>query len=378
MKEIGYYLFACVYWICRIFPMNKKKVFCIMTHDSSEDSNVGTMVKEFKSRGDYQFVFIKKDDKAILSKNKVLSSMFSFFFVKPFHLATSHYVFLDNIFLPCGFIRFRKQVKVVQLWHGTGTIKKFGQSVNVGRLAQLEQRANDTITHLIVNSKKIGTIYKEAFGVEEDKIYSLGLPRTDILFHKEELKRKEEGFYKEYPGLKGKKLILYAPTFRDNEINEPTLHMNIEYLLNNLSEDYFIGVKLHPHVARNFSLAKFNSKELKNRIYDFSRYSDMNELYMASYLLITDYSSILYEFCVLEKPMIFYAYDYEEFSCNGRGFYEDYVTMVPGPIARTEEELARIIAEDTYDYEKIRKFKEDAYEYTDGNAAKRIASVVLK
>ena len=348
-----------------------------MTHDSSEDSNVGTMVKKLKTRGDYQFVFLKKEDKSALSGKNAIQSMFSFFLTKPFHLATAQYIFLDNIFLPCAFLRFRKQVKVIQLWHGTGTIKKFGQSVNVGRLAQLEQRANNTITHLIVNSNKIGQIYKEAFGVKEDKIYSLGLPRTDLLFQKEELKRKEELFYDRFPNLKNKKLILYAPTFRDQEVGAPMLHLNLSNVLNNLPEDYCLGVKLHPHVARYFKLGNIDEAKLEGRIYDFSSYEDMNGLYMATDILITDYSSLLYEFCVLEKPMIFYAYDYEEFSCHGRGFYEEYESMVPGPVAKTEEELIKILQKDTYDFQKIRKFKEDAYEHTDGMAAKRIADVII-
>ena len=104
----------------------------------------------------------------------------------------------------------------------------------------------------------------------------------------------------------------------------------------------------------------------------------MNGLFMASELLITDYSSLIYEYCVLEKPMIFYAYDYEEFSSHGRGFYENYHTLVPGPIATTEEELITLIEEGNYNFKKIRNFKEDAYEYFDGNSAKRIADVMLE
>ena len=121
MKKLGYYLFAIMFYIGRLFPVNSKKVFCIMTHDASKDSSVGVIIQSLKDlEENFQFIILSKNEKK-------LSNIFSFFLMKPFHLATSKYVMLDNIFLPMAYLRFRSDVKVVQLWHGRSEERRVGK-----------------------------------------------------------------------------------------------------------------------------------------------------------------------------------------------------------------------------------------------------------
>ncbi len=175
IKIIGYYLFAAVFYICRLFPIKKKSVFCIMTHDDGEDSNVSLVVKKLKKlNASFIFSYITKTETESVKSLKSVSKLLEFFFIKPYHLARSEIILMDNVFLPMAYIRVKKNAKVIQLWHGTGTIKKFGQDVNTGRLKEEERRANRNITHLIVNNEQIAELYARVFGIDTHKVYPLG------------------------------------------------------------------------------------------------------------------------------------------------------------------------------------------------------------
>ncbi len=289
-------------------------------------------------------------------------------------MAMSKYIFLDNVFLPMAFCPMREEVKVIQLWHGTGTIKKFGQDVNEGRLKELEKRANQKITHLIVNSDETKDIYAGCFGISTDKVRVLGLPRTDVFFQKERQEKKLREFYEQYPNLKGKKLILYAPTFRDDELVHPSIAFSIDNLMEQMDDDVCLALRLHPFVAYSIPY----KGRYKDRVYDFSLYNKLNTLLFATDCLITDYSSIIFEYVALNRPMVFYAYDLDEFKKDGRGFYNDYETYVPGPVVYTERELIKALQQERIDEEKMEKFTRRAYAYTDGKATKRLIDEVFR
>ncbi|SFR57156.1 CDP-glycerol glycerophosphotransferase family protein [Anaeromicropila populeti] len=376
MKKIGYFIFACFFYLFRILPVKPKKVFCIMTHDSSEDSSVGVVVKALKEKREgYSFYYIKKDERE-RAKKHFIREFLSFFVVKAYHLATASYVMLDNIFLPMAYLKFRKKVCIIQLWHGTGTIKKFGQSINKGDLKKLEGRGNKKITHLIVNSQYTKEQYSEAFGITEDKIYVWGLPRTDEFFNAELEETKRDLFFKKYPELKGKKLVLYAPTFRDDETDRPKMKLELSAIIENTDEDMVFLLKLHPFVAKNFSFLK-EQRDISQRVLNVSHYQDINTLLFVSDILITDYSSIIFEYCLLERPMIFYAYDLDLFEKEGRGFYEDYQQYVPGPVARTTDDVIEIIRKDKFTIERVKLFKRQSYEYLDGRSGERLLNKIF-
>ena len=378
-KEIGYCLFAAIYKVCCLFPKKKNRVFLIMTHDQGEEGNVG-VVKEYLEESETEWEFISLTRKETqFGGNKKFRKLWNFFIKKAYGLATASYVFQDNIFLPTAFLKFHKKVKVVQLWHGTGTIKKFGQDSNKGRIKELEKRANQTITHLIVNSKEWKEKYSHIFGVEQDKIFITGMPRTDLLFEEEKIEERVEQFYEKHPELIGKHMILYAPTFRDEELGAQTVRLDLEKMVKELPEDTIIGLKLHPFVADQFCY----DGTYKERMIDFSKEMNLNTLLFVSKCLITDYSSIVFEYVVLNKPIYFYAYDLEEFSDHGRGFYEDYESYVPGPVAKTTKQLLKQMQEqetqgDKREYwaKRRREFQRRNYEFEDGNSTRRLIQLL--
>ena len=370
VKSIGYIIFAIIYYIGCIFHVDNNLFFCVMTHDGSDDSSVGVVIKAIKERKpDARFVCVRKSDRGG-------AGLFDLVFKKSAALARAGTVLMDNEFLPLAYVKIRKGVKVVQLWHGTGTIKKFGHDANSGRLLGLEKKADSRITHLIVNSEYTAGLYQGAFGVTEDKVYLTGIPRTDVMFNDDFREKAVRDFYERSPGLVNKRLILYAPTFRDEQVTSPRVELNMEKWCSHMDEDTVLLLRLHPHVADAYddtSILQYGDK-----VQNVSGYSDLNTLLFVADALITDYSSIIFEYALLDRPMYFYAYDIDVFSEYGRGFYEDYNSFVPGPVAETTEGLISLVKSGD-GYSAIRgQFKDKFYRYLDGKSTKRLLDILLR
>lgn len=349
-----------------------------MTHDESMTGNVQTLVKYMQDRESYHFLYFCNEERKNVKKGK-LSSTFFLLFVKPFLMAGAEFILMDNGFLPMAFFDVRKETTVIQLWHGTGSVKKFGQDSNKGRLKELEKRINKNIDFLTVNAKSQIEQYAKAFGISKDKVVVTGLPRTDWLMRmrEKETYERNRASIREKVGkflgksIDGKKILLYAPTFRDEEGGNPKLHIDIKRFLEALPETILLGIRLHPFVA------KFYEEKEEERILNLSFYEDLNELLVLSDALLTDYSSLIFDYVILDKPMFFLTDDLEDFSLHGRGFYLDYKKDLPGLWVEEEVELAKKIERDLKEEPLLLRQKREAflkryYEYLDGNSAERV------
>lgn len=372
MKIPLYIISTIIFYLCSLIPINPNKTTFIMTHDESINGNIMRMYYKIKSlRPNEICKFVTKKQISQEVGYRRFIKKIIFVCSSSFHLATSNTIFLDNVFLPMSFMRFKKQVKVVQLWHGCNTLKKFGQLSNTGILKWLERRANSRYTHLITSSTKMNKLHQEAFGIKEDKIYALGLPRMDSFFESEDVLQKEkEIFYKNYQQLKNKKIILYAPTFRDSDLSLEDTGLNLEEVACNLSSDYVILTKFHPFVSQNYK------GKGSNKLIDVSDYEDLNRLLLVADILITDYSSIIFEYVLLNKPLIFYAYDQEIYSQKIRGFYYEYTQYVPSIIVKTKDELLKCIEIKSYLGYSYKKFIEGYVDYKDNQSTDRVYNVI--
>ena len=368
-KIIGYRLFAIMYRIGCIFRPDSNRYFCVMTHDGSAQSSVGVVIQAIRRKNDRaRFVCLRKE-------NKSKKALLDLFMIKPIALARSKTVLLDNEFLPMAYIKPRSGVKIVQLWHGTGTIKKFGHDISSGKMLDIVERADSKITHLIVNSKYTKELYSHTFGVGLDKVYITGIPRTDMLFDRKMLERMNRSFYETYPELEGKRLVLYAPTFRDSQIDNPRVMLDFKKWVDSIPDDTVLLLRLHPFVAKYYDNSE--ADVYGARIYDMSSYGDLNTLLSVSDILITDYSSIIFEYIVFDRQIIFYAYDLDMFENDGRGFYEDYRKYVPGAVVYDMDGLIKEINNGGGFEEKRKKFLDDAYEYKDGRSTERLLKLIL-
>ena len=177
-----------------------------------------------------------------------------------------------------------------------------------------------------------------------------------------------------------KKIILYAPTWRDNQHQAELgytykTEVDFDLLKKELEQDYIILFRAHYLVANEFDFEKY-----KGFVYDVSKLDDINELYVISDILITDYSSVFFDYANLKRPVLFYMYDLDKYKDNMRGFYID-LKELPGSIIQTEENLIKEIksTSDNFEYDnKYKKFN-DKYNYLDdGNASKRVVERVIQ
>lgn len=364
-KKIGYLVFALFFHLSRLFGTDEHKVFLVATHDDGPEGNIGIVADAIEKRGGRRCIWFTRKDTV---RNPV-----RFFIIKAYHLATSRYVFLDNAFLPMAYLHFPEQTKIVQLWHGTGTIKKFGQDVNTGALKKLEYRANQRITHLIVNSEAVKKEYAGAFGIPEERIFVLGLPRTDLLVQPSFLEEKREQFFREYENLRGKRCILYAPTFRDDEVDCPQIHLELSRLSAELSGDDVFLIRLHPHVADRVHTVLEEGKW--DNIINVSGYQAVTTLLAAADVLVTDYSSIVFEYCLRDMPMVFYAYDLEKFEKDGRSFYRDYKQFVPGPVVTDQAELMKELEHGST--AENARFVRENFQFLDGGSTSRLLELIF-
>ena len=270
-------------------------------------------------------------------------------------------------------MKFGDENTIVQLWHAPGASKKFGGSVDI-ESREILSKISENTDYLIVTSENIIGYYSEAFQMPESKIKALGLPRMDYYFENRDLDKLKKDFCQKYGISQDKKIILYAPTFRDEEkYNNVFSYLDLEEFNARLGNEYVLALRLHPKI-KNFYKEDISSK---GKYIDVSGYESEQELMLISDVLITDYSSIMIEYSILNKPTVFFTYDLDEYLKNERGFYYDFKTTVPGPIVYTSDELIDAIRNGISDESKISEFVMTQFDEIDGHSSERIVNFLL-
>ena len=290
--------------------------------------------------------------------------------------------------------------KKINLWHGI-VFKKIEFDVKKGKLGQIYQ--SNGLKRLIyefflpwifkkpdfltATSGLTQKIFASAFKTNKNKTFITGYPRNDILFKK--IENFELGFdtamLQKIKALKAEeqtKIIFYLPTFRESKISfnkNPLMNTSSFDKLNDFlkSENAVFLIKLHPLLGK----IKFkNSKS--DRIFKISSKTDIYPLLRLTDLLITDYSSIFFDFLLLKKPIIFFPYDLDEYALKDRGFYFNYKQFTPGPKAYDFDELLCQIKHLTRGRDKFtsqrKKIRDSCFKYRDGAASERIFDIIYQ
>lgn len=374
-------LFTILHNIMKIFPI-KRKVTFIMSYGE----NLIFIYDEMKRQKiDYNVVFLYKPTckYEVDSYSDVKSYKFEtkniFHTIKSvYHLSTSKYVVIDNYFGSLAKVNFKKGVQCIQIWHAAGAIKKFGvlaPSFNK-RSLRAQKRFFDVYKNfhkIVVGSDALANIYKDAFVLSDDRILKTGIPRTDLFFYEQRKQENKENILLINPSLKGKKIILYAPTFRDKELVDFDLHLDIDMMYKALKDEYIILIKLHPAVRNKLN----HQDKYKDFVYDYSLYPNINDLFLVTDILITDYSSVPFEFCLLNKPMVFFPYDLKKYA-KKRGIIGDYKRNVPGPVVYNTNELIDVITKGSFDTEVLTEFKLRWNQYSQGNSSEKLVNYLFK
>lgn len=378
--SIYLFFFSLLFRIFKRFPQKNKIVFVVTfienssyIYDELKKQDPACETIFLANRRVYSF-FAKYDESVVL---KFHPKHMKDFLISIYHLATSKVVIVDNYYGFLSAITFRKDVTVFQIWHASGAIKQFGlmdpSTKNRSQKAKDRfQRVYNQFDKIIVGSEAMSTIFQQAFGLPESRMLRTGMPKTDVFFDKEAIDIIQKQMILKFPYLEGKKIILYVPTYRDNELDHFHLALDLVKMNQALSNEYIVLLRLHPAIKNQVDLNSFDGF-----VYDFSQYKKLNDLLFITDILITDYSSIPFDFSLLQKPMIFFPYDLKEYEA-ARGFWEPYDKMVPGPIAYSTEEIIEIIQGKKFCTSAADRFRMKWNEYSKGHSSEKVASWILE
>lgn len=369
LKYIKTFLIGIIYKVFKKFPLNEKKILFLSDSRSELDGNFAFVYDELVRRGGYEIHTMLKP--TIESKMSIFEK-FKFLY----NVATSKYILLDDFYPKIYSFSLRKDVELVQLWHACGAFKTFGFS-RLGKKGgpKIRSKNHRNYTKAIVSSEKLRKHYAEGFGISVDNVVSTGVPRTDIFFDEEYKRKKMDELYGKYPILRDKKVIMFAPTFRGN--GQKTAYydfdkFDIEKMFNEFGKEYVVIMKLHPFVK---DVPKIDEK-YSDFIIDLSAEREINDLLFISDILITDYSSVCFEYSLLKRPMIFFAYDMEAYIAS-RDFYYPYKSFVPGPIVRDTDGIVNVIKKGDFKLEKLESFRNKFFDHFDGKSTERVVDMIL-
>jgi CDP-ribitol ribitolphosphotransferase len=277
-------------------------------------------------------------------------------------------------------IRPRPGSTFVQVWHACGAFKKFGYSVLDKTFGADEAYVRSVAIHsnydlCLVSAQRFAPAYAEAFG-QPVELFSaqFGIPRTDLFFDDERIARTAAAVRRRYAIPPDRRVVLYAPTFRGESVSRaraPT-DLDLGALQRVIGEDHVVLLRSHPFVRERLAM----SSDLAGFVVDASDHPDMNELMLVSDVLVTDYSSAIYEFALLGRPMAFFAPDHDAYE-RERGFYFDFRTGLPGPIFTDSQALAEHLRAAEFEPERVRRFAAESFDVADGRATERFVDQVV-
>lgn len=338
--------------------VNSKRVIFADAHSNSLPYSMELLHKKFQDEGYEVIDFIcDYNHSGFLT---TLKSMFNF--MKCY--ANAKYVIICDYFLPVSSADKRPETVVVQLWHACGMFKKFGYDAEDDISKDYKGFPSKNFDLVTVTSKICEKTYANAFHISENNVKALGLSRTDCFFDETYLQRCKDDFYNTYPNAKGKKIVLWAPTFRGNAGNPILVGKDaIDGLQSKLGDDWFVVTKLHPH---------FKNVQGSNCSIPTERVLPVVDI------LISDYSTVIFEYLLFNRPLVLFVPDFNEYYSN-RGFYFDY-SELPGCIVKDGNELANAIENQfkNNELDKIKTFRDRYLSACDGNATDRIYDEILR
>ena len=288
-----------------------------------------------------------------------------------YYLLTSKVIVTDDYLKYLRMTKLRPEQKVVQIWHACGAFKRFGLDAPSRLSAREERDTHSRYDAVCVSSDYVRRHYASAFGIDEDKIFATGVPRTDKLFDENYICSQKQSLLEKYQFLKDKKIYLYCPTFRENDgtVYNFDFKIDFEKLSENLSDDEVFIVKRHPIMKDKF----FENGEYKG-IYDISEESVLS-LISLSDTVITDYSSVIFESVLMNKNVVFYCPDLNSYE---RSFYLEYPEELPGEVVEDSNFLLEKIRETSSctKSEKYTSFREKELSACDGNSTERVVKMI--
>ncbi|MBR1743915.1 MAG: CDP-glycerol glycerophosphotransferase family protein [Lachnospiraceae bacterium] len=290
-------------------------------------------------------------------------------------LAKAQTVYLDDHVPLFDWLFPDRKTKIIQLWHAGAGFKSAGYSRRGHLGAPAPVSCHRQYRYGIAGSRQIGIFFAEVFGINEERILPTGMPRMDEYLDPAYRQQKEKELYELYPMCRGKKVILFAPTYRGKNRKDafyPYDRIDFDRLYRFCGEEYVVLFKMHPWVHDGVPIRL----EHEDRFLDVGQYPDINDLFYFTEILITDYSSNIFEYSLMRKPMLFFAFDKVSYSFS-RGFHRDYEKSAPGKVCYDFDSLMTALETKDYEYEKVEKYITGHFDHIDSDASKRVLEWTL-
>ena len=281
--------------------------------------------------------------------------------------ATAETVIICDNFLPAASCRKRKGTSVIQLWHACGAFKKFGYDTSADIPSYYKGNVLANCDLVTVSSQICVKPFSSAMRLPEKAVRPVGVSRTDLYFNDTFNQACRNQFFSQYPNAQGKKIVLWVPTFRGNPGIASVKGLDdILHARDQLKDTHYFIIKLHPHTQSHIEGTNCSISS--------------EELLPVADVVITDYSSILFDAMIYKHPLILFVPDLDEYLDN-RGFYLDYNTL-PGLRAQNLEQLLQILTDEDLLHSSVNKVYTDFYDKymasCDGHSTKRIINYIKK
>ena len=380
---------TCYFMFYKLIKVDDKMVVFLSFHGRGYSDNPRAIYeymrldKRFK---DYKFIwFISNANK----KNIVIegATIVEYMSIQYFYYLAKSKYWVFNCKMQ-EFIKKKDNQVYLQTWHGT-PLKRLGHDISVDESTTFsrsgmtyEQMCHSydvdvsRYTYMISPNRFCSEVFPSAFGVDKEKLIETGYPRNDFITNasKEDVMRIKERL--NIPS--NKKVILYAPTWRDNSYVAAGYTFELKADFHKwkelLSDEYVVVFKPHYLIINKYK----DDASLKGFLYSVEASAEINELYVISDMLITDYSSVFFDYAVLNRPIYFYMYDFDDYRDQLRGFYLDVYRELPGKIYEEENCLLEAIVNKEFNYECLNVFNKRFSHAQTGDCAKKVVDILAK
>ncbi len=386
-KRMAIRCFKCVYLVMqKTVSVDDKTVIFIAFHGRGYTDNPKYIHQEMLRQArfdDYKMVWPVKKPKQTSIERAVVIRYNS---LRYFYCMCKAKYWIVNCKLPKHIQKKDSQI-YLQTWHGTPLKRLAHDIVEVEnqtfyRSGMSRQQMTNTYdddvakyNYMIAPNPFSFEVFQSAFRINPERLIKTGYPRNDLLTNitLEEI----DAIKKRFAIPKDKKVLLYAPTWRDNSYNTRgytfELKANFHRWKEVLGDEYIVLFKPHYLIINKFE----GDESLKDFVISVDANADINDLYVISDVLVTDYSSVFFDYANLNRPMYFYMFDLEEYADELRGFYFDIYETMPGDIIENEEDLLKKIKAGHYDYQKLEAFNQRFNGWQDGHATQRVLDIVF-
>ena len=390
IKKIVFVLIKYIYaFISEFITVDKDLVIFISFHGRGFSDNPRAIYEALINDSKYsnlKYIWVinnHKQKNIYLDDVKIIDyNSLSFFY----YMCKAKY-WIINCKMPEYIVKKENQI-YLQTWHGT-PLKRLGHDIQVSEdttfyrsglnyeeMCKTYDVDVEKYNYMISPNKFCTEVFQSSFGINKERLIETGYPRNDFITNatKEDIINIKNKYHLPLD----KKIILYAPTWRDNSYNVSgyTFELKADFYKwkEILKDEYIIVFKPHYLIVNKYE----NNEDLKDFLYSIPANAEINELYVISDSMITDYSSVFYDYAVLNRPMYFYMYDLEEYREELRGFYLDIYTELPGKIFEDEDMLLNDIKNNVYDYESLKIFNERFSHAQTGNCAQKVIDIVFE